>query len=135
MERRKALATAGAVTATALAATIALGANLGLFGLATSEAGPGTLEPVSSTTKPAPRTEVIDIPVPVEVGSTGGGGAGSSGVAPGGETAPAPTAEPSPPTAAPSGSTAHESDDDGIEHDDEHEQPEIEHPEVPDDDD
>ena len=61
MQRRKALATAGGITVTALAATIALGANLGLFGLTNDQSGPGDFAPVSSAT----RTEVVDVPVPV----------------------------------------------------------------------
>lgn len=126
MERRKALATAGAATAAALAATIALGANLGLFGLTSSGAGPGTFEPVDAT-KPPPRTEVIDVPVPV-TGATGGGGAASSGGA-------APTAAPAAPAPAPVAASG--SGDDGATvpqlehedgHEDEHEAPEREEP-------
>lgn len=92
MQRRKALATAGAISATALAATIALGANLGLFGLATASGGPGTVEPVSPKV-PTTRTEVIDVPVPVAVGS-GGGASGAPGAS--SAPAPAPAAAPAP---------------------------------------
>jgi hypothetical protein len=93
MQRRKALATAGAISATALAATIALGANLGLFGLTTASGGPGTLEPVSPKV-PTTRTEVIDVPVPVAVGS--GGGARTPGASSAPAPAPAPAAAPAP---------------------------------------
>jgi hypothetical protein len=94
MQRRKALATAGAISATALAATIALGANLGLFGLATASGGPGTVEPVSPKV-PTTRTEVIDVPVPVAVGS-GGGASGTPGASSAPAPAPAPAAAPAP---------------------------------------
>lgn len=64
MERRKALATAASVSAVALAATIALGANVGLFGLTTQDNGPGSFQLVDSkSTKPVVRTEIVDIPV------------------------------------------------------------------------
>lgn len=75
MERRKALATAAAITATALAATIALGTNAGLFGLANDPGGPGTFEPVGEPSPPVvatERTEVIDVPVPHELAGQGG---------------------------------------------------------------
>jgi hypothetical protein len=59
MERRKAVATAGAVTAMGIAAVIALGANLGLFGLTGHESGPGHFKLVDS--KPTPQiTQVVD---------------------------------------------------------------------------
>jgi hypothetical protein len=64
MDRRKALATAGAVTVTGLAAALALGANLGLFGLATARTGPGDFAPVGAAS--STRTEVVEVPVPGE---------------------------------------------------------------------
>jgi hypothetical protein len=105
------MATAGAVTATALAATIALGANLGLFGLASAENGPGNLSVVDKTK--AVRTEVIDIPVPVTTPSTAPSRSS--------RTVPA-----TPTVSAPSRSHDDESDDDEheeVEHEDaEHEE-------------
>jgi len=111
MQRRKALAAAGAITATATAAVIALGANLGLFGLTGDQSGPGSFKLVDQAT---PVTQVVDIPVPVTAAS----GTGSS---PSGKSyAPQPTA----PTVAPS-SPSYSSDDDyghEDEHEDEHEE-------------
>lgn len=55
MQRRKAIATAGAVTATATAAVIALGANFGIFGLADEGSKVGKFPAVEATTgAPAP---------------------------------------------------------------------------------
>ena len=62
MQRRKALATAGAISVTALAATIALGANLGLFGLTDNSSGPGNFAPVGAHHASVTRTEVVDVP-------------------------------------------------------------------------
>ena len=79
MERRKAFATAGAVTMTALAAVVALGANVGIFGLTGTDDGPGQFKLVGSSrqgTAPGVRTEVVDVPVPVAL--PGGPQAGSS---------------------------------------------------------
>ena len=81
MERRKALATAASVSAVALAATIALGANVGLFGLTTHDNGPGSFKLIDAkSSQPVVRTEVIDIPVPTDGsgGSTGGTSGGST---------------------------------------------------------
>jgi len=50
MERRKALATAGAVTMTAVAGVIALGANFGIFGLADDTSKVGNFTPVDTAT-------------------------------------------------------------------------------------
>lgn len=74
MERRKALATAASVSAVALAATLALGANVGLFGLTSSDNGPGSFELVDSkTSEPIVRTEIVDVPITTQGsgGSTG----------------------------------------------------------------
>ena len=79
MERRKAFATAGAVTMTALAAVVALGANVGIFGLTGTDDGPGQFKLVGSSRQgsaPGVRTEVVDVPVPVAL--PGGPQAGSS---------------------------------------------------------
>jgi hypothetical protein len=66
MQRRKALATAGAISVTALAATIALGANLGLFGLTDDHGGPGNFAPVGAARHgPVGTTEVADLGSPV----------------------------------------------------------------------
>jgi hypothetical protein len=84
MERRKAFATAGAVTMTALAAVVALGANVGIFGLTGADDGPGQFKLVGSTRQssaPRVRTEVVDVPVPVALPGgppTGSSSAGSS---------------------------------------------------------
>jgi len=104
MQKRKALAAAGAATITALAATVAAGTNLGLFGLATgSSSGPGSFDPVGEAPAKAAvvateRTEVIDVPVPYYVSEgpaeltaappaavpSAGGASGSSGGSGGG---------------------------------------------------
>jgi len=95
MERRKALATAGAVTTVVVAATLALGANLGLFGLTDDGGGPGTFDPVDASVVngSTPRTEVIDVPMTVPVpGDGGSAAAGAPGPAPAPELpAPAPS--------------------------------------------
>ena len=49
MERRKKLATAGAVSLTATAAVIALGSSVGLFGLTDDSPRVGKLSPIDST--------------------------------------------------------------------------------------
>lgn len=49
MDRRKALAAAGAVSLTAAAAAAAVGANFGLFGLTGQRGAVGKLSPVSAT--------------------------------------------------------------------------------------
>ena len=66
MDRRKAFATAGALSATALPATIALGANVGLFGLSQHDSGPGNFKVVDAgqTPNPLARVEIVDVPVP-----------------------------------------------------------------------
>jgi hypothetical protein len=54
MQRRNAIATAGAVTATATAAVVALGANFGIFGLAQQDSNVGRFPAVEATsTAPA----------------------------------------------------------------------------------
>jgi hypothetical protein len=118
MQRRKALAAAGAITATATAAVIALGANLGLFGLTADQSGPGTFKLVDQASTPA--TQVVDIPVPVT---------SASGTTPSRSGAPSATLpQPTAPTVAPS----YRSDDD--EHEAEHEDEyEAEHEEEDDD--
>ena len=55
MQRRKAIATAGAVTATAAAAVIAFGANFGIFGLSQDNSNVGKFPAVDATSSaPAP---------------------------------------------------------------------------------
>ncbi len=81
MERRKALATAASISAVALAATVALGANVGLFGLTNSDNGPGSFQLVDSkTSEPIVRTEIVDVPVttPGSGGSTNDSTSGST---------------------------------------------------------
>jgi hypothetical protein len=66
MQRRKMFATAGVVSATAVAAAVALGANFGLFGLTGTNGGPGHFKLVDAKPKtPAEVTLVVDVPVPV----------------------------------------------------------------------
>ena len=55
MDRRKALAAAGAVSLTAAAAAAAVGANFGLFGLTDPSGGVGKLSPVVATQPDASR--------------------------------------------------------------------------------
>ena len=56
MERRKRLATAGAVSLTATAAVIAFGASVGLFGLSDDSPRVGNLSPIDSTRSTVPTT-------------------------------------------------------------------------------
>ena len=63
MERRKALATAGAVTMTAVAGVIALGANFGIFGLADDTSKVGNFTPVDSATVITPTVDTRDVGV------------------------------------------------------------------------
>lgn len=120
MERKKALATAASVSAVALAATIALGANVGLFGLTTQENGPGSFQLVDSkTTKPVVRTEIVDVPVTTP---------GSDGSANGSTTRPTTPSVSSGGTATPTvGTTPHTDDDDGHQADDDSHDSEREH--------
>lgn len=109
MQRRKALAAAGAITVTATAAVIALGANLGLFGLTGDQSGPGTFKLVDQVGTPA--TQVVDIPVPVGSGSgTGSSPSGAPSTIPPQRTDPTLSSFPS---------SSHSSDsDDDHEHED-----------------
>ena len=81
MERRKAFATAGAVSVTAIVVVVALGANVGLFGLTRHDDGPGQFKIVGSTHQ-GPEADVrtggVDAPAP-GVAPAGSSGAGSSG--------------------------------------------------------
>ena len=84
MDRRKAFATAGAVSVTAIVVVGALGANVGLFGLTRHDDGPGQFALVGSTDQsPTPdvSTEGVDAPAPgvppapsSEAGSSSGSG-------------------------------------------------------------
>lgn len=66
MQRRKAIATAGAITATATAAVIALGANFGIFGLADENSNVGKFPAVDASssapaaTSPSVRPPALD---------------------------------------------------------------------------
>ena len=62
MERRKAIATAGAVTATATAAVIALGANFGIFGLADENSKVGKFPAVEATSNAPAATSAPGAP-------------------------------------------------------------------------
>ena len=53
MQRRKLLAVAGALSATAFATTVGLGANLGLFDMTQPDSGAGQLEGTDITAKTA----------------------------------------------------------------------------------
>jgi hypothetical protein len=79
MDRRKTLATVGAISLTASAALIALGSSMGLFGLTNDTTRVGKLSPIDAT-QPA-RTEVktiiVDDPVPAPAAATDGGTATS----------------------------------------------------------
>jgi hypothetical protein len=116
MDRRKAFATAGAVSVTALALVVALGANMGLFGLTRHDDGPGNFKLIDNTqqAKPSVRTEIVDVPVPAPAAPpapvTGTG-------APSGSSAPRPSY--TPPASAGGGS--YESPDSGHETEDGHE--------------
>jgi hypothetical protein len=65
VERRRLLATAGALSATAFATTVCLGANFGLFGLTQPDSPVGRLDvrrPVAAAVRVAPPTTVITAP-------------------------------------------------------------------------
>ena len=68
MDRRKTLATAGAISLTASAAVIALGSSMGLFGLADDNPRVGKLSPID-TSQPT-RTETTTIYVDDPAGDT-----------------------------------------------------------------
>ena len=79
MDRRKTLATVGAISLTASAAVVALGSSMGLFGLTDNSPRVGKLSPIDAT-QPA-RTEThtvyVDDPVPVPVPTAGSADSGS----------------------------------------------------------
>jgi hypothetical protein len=79
MDRRKTLATVGAISLTASAAFVALGSSMGLFGLNDTSSRVGKLSPID-TTQPE-RTEThtvyVDDPIPVPVPAAGGATTGS----------------------------------------------------------
>ncbi len=115
MQRRKAIATAGALTMTAAAATFAMGANFGAFGLSGGSSRPHLVSHHVAPQAPVVEHQTIDIPEP----DTSAGGAGDvpeGPASPGtGEDHVAPT---SPSTAG------HVDDSNEQEH-------EVEHPEAP----
>ena len=118
MERRKALATAASVSAVALAATIALGANVGLFGLTSDGKSPGSFELVDSkSSEPIVRTEIVDVPV------TAPGSGGSTSGPNGTPSVSATGAQPTPTVGtAPHADDDHGSDDDSHDEEPEHDE-------------
>jgi hypothetical protein len=75
MERRKKLATVGAVSLTATAAVVALSASVGLFGLTDNSPRVGKLSPIdsvrtTSSTTPDVRTIIVDDPPVATPGGT-----------------------------------------------------------------
>jgi hypothetical protein len=82
MDRRKKLATAGAVSLTATAAVVALGASVGLFGLTDTSSRVGKLSPIDAThattsTTPEVQTIIVDDP-PASPGATSSEGRSGS---------------------------------------------------------
>ncbi len=63
MRRRKLLATAGVLSATAFATTVCLGANFGLFGLTEPESPVGRLAPRQSVGVDARVDTTVPVPV------------------------------------------------------------------------
>lgn len=65
MQRRKLLATAGVLSATAFATTVCLGANFGLFGLTEPDSPVGHLAPRPARHQPAGGDRHVDTTVRV----------------------------------------------------------------------
>jgi hypothetical protein len=67
MDRRKTLATVGAISLTASAAFVALGSSMGLFGLTDTGSRVGKLSPIDATrpVRTTTKTIIVDDPVPV----------------------------------------------------------------------
>jgi hypothetical protein len=63
VRRRKLLVTAGALSATAFATTVCLGANFGLFGLTEPDSPVGRLAPRQSVGIDAPVDTTVPVPV------------------------------------------------------------------------
>jgi hypothetical protein len=116
MNRRKLLATTGAVSLTAAAAVVAIGANIGLFGLTDTGTDVGTFQPVtatSSTTAP-PTVLYLDVQDP----PTAAPGVPASGGAPvNGPSDDDATPTPSSTTPRPTSADPEHEDDDDREHD------------------
>ena len=113
MNRRKLLATTGAVSLTAAAAVVAIGANIGLFGLTDTGTDVGRFQPVtatSSTTAP-PTVLYLDVqdPPAATPGVTGSAGEPGNEQADD-DAAPTPSVSTPRPTSA---DPDHEDDDDG----------------------
>ncbi|MCJ7672931.1 MAG: hypothetical protein MUP67_12930 [Acidimicrobiia bacterium] len=72
MQRRKAFATAGAVSVTALALVVALGANVGLFGLTRHDDGPGRFKLVGNTSASPSAVAPAGTSAPSATSSSGG---------------------------------------------------------------
>jgi hypothetical protein len=71
MDRRKALATTGAISLTATAAVVAIGSSMGLFGLADDgNTRIGKLSPIDSTSATSPATGTSTPPAPAAAPST-----------------------------------------------------------------
>ena len=72
MDRRKTLATVGAISLTASAAVVALGSSMGLFGLADTGAKVGKLSPidVSRPARTTTKTIIVTDPAPAPVATT-----------------------------------------------------------------
>lgn len=80
MDRRKTLATVGAISLTASAAVVALGSSMGLFGLTNDSPRVGRLSPIDATRaqRTVTTTVYVDDPVPVPSPSSTGPVAGSA---------------------------------------------------------
>jgi hypothetical protein len=135
MNRRKLLATTGAVSLTAAAAVVAMGANIGLFGLTDTGTDVGRFQPVtatSSTTTP-PTVLYLDVqdPPAATPGVAGGSADGPANGSSRSGADPAPSASTPPPTSA---SPDHEGDDDSYHEESDEAEHELEHGSEHDDD-
>jgi len=116
MERRRAFAYAGATTIAALAAVIAIGANLGLFGLTRQASGAGRLTPVATTPVQPASAVTVYVDAPPASPTTATTSTAQVAAAPAGPATAAPPAAPAvtSASAAPPAPPAHEQEhDDG----------------------
>ena len=114
MNRRKLLATTGAVSLTAAAAVVAMGANFGLFGLTDEGTDVGRFQPVTATSSTTTPPTVLYLDVqdpPVTTPGAASGSAGGPASAPTGAGADPTRSVPTPPPT--SAEPDHEGDDDG----------------------
>lgn len=110
MERKKAFAAAGAVSATALMGVMAVGANIGLFGLTSRTDGPGEFQIVDASEVVVPDTS------PAAGVSGGASEPGGSSLSPTTSKASPSRAASTPGVYAPTSTTGqYESDDDEYE--------------------